>query len=270
MLEWAVGHEDWAAFEADMAVQHGTYGEGLLTYANLAARHNHVSLLEWLHEHDLTDVAGLSICLAAVAGAAPEALAWAHEHSCAWNATTMEAAAAAHDADKAMQMVQYLHGHGCGWDEQTLVAAIHANHVELLQWAHERGAPWGVGTLRHVRRSSECYKWAIEHGCPLPDSERDESPLPTHHYHPSAAINGGIGMPALGPLAHGHTPQAMQPFTMHFGTPLPPHLANVNVGLPPHWVNYPHHGDPYGDPHYPYDEGEDDEYPPGYPHGQEY
>src|SRR5579872_3971314 len=61
-------------------------------------------------------------------------------------------------------------------------AAKH-NHLEVLKWARETGAPWNENTCNYAARNGhlEILKWARENGCPW-NEEACSNAVETGHF----------------------------------------------------------------------------------------
>jgi hypothetical protein len=66
-----------------------------------------------------------------------------------------------------LSMLKYLHEQGCNeWAEVTTLAYRMGN-LEILQYAHENGAPWEPDTMMMFCCDNyECMVYAHQHGCP--------------------------------------------------------------------------------------------------------
>ncbi|OUS46418.1 hypothetical protein BE221DRAFT_192421 [Ostreococcus tauri] len=92
-----------------------------------------------------------------------ERLKFLHEHGCAWDVWTCDAAAESGH----LECLKYAHEHGCAWDTGTCIWAVWGGHLECLKYAHEHGCAWDEGTCEWAAESGhlECLKYAHEHGC---------------------------------------------------------------------------------------------------------
>ncbi|KAJ1620537.1 hypothetical protein T492DRAFT_915073 [Pavlovales sp. CCMP2436] len=71
-----------------------------------------------------------------------------------------------------LEVLQYAHAHGCPWGSNTCVAAAGGGHVEVLRYAHEHGCPWDRNSNSAAAEGGhlEALRYAHVHGCPW-DSE---------------------------------------------------------------------------------------------------
>src|SRR6056300_889237 len=67
-----------------------------------------------------------------------ERLKFLHEHGCAWDVWTCDAAAESGH----LECLKYAHEHGCAWDAGTCIWAVWGGHLECLKYAHEHGCAW--------------------------------------------------------------------------------------------------------------------------------
>jgi hypothetical protein len=81
--------------------------------------------------------------------------------------------------------VKILFENGVSWTERTCAIAIRKGKYDVLQYAHENGAAWSddalMSGLDSTTTSFECFKYAVEYGCPW-DPERALQ-LATSHSH---------------------------------------------------------------------------------------
>jgi hypothetical protein len=74
---------------------------------------------------------------------------------------------------------------GVPWSERTCAIAIRKGKYDVLQYAHENGAALSddaiMSGLESATISFDCFKYAVEHGCPW-DPERALQ-LATSHSH---------------------------------------------------------------------------------------
>jgi hypothetical protein len=67
-----------------------------------------------------------------------------------------------------VELLQFLHENGCPWGESTCYVAAKNGHLECLRYAHENECPWDEDTclIAALNGHLECLKYAHESGCP--------------------------------------------------------------------------------------------------------
>ena len=67
-----------------------------------------------------------------------------------------------------LECLQYVHENGCPWNVGTCEVAAAGGNLECLQYAHENGCPWDASTCYAAARGGhlECLQYAHFNGCP--------------------------------------------------------------------------------------------------------
>jgi hypothetical protein len=105
-----------------------------------------------------------------------EALQWAHDHGCPFDAKSYSSAACRASAE-GIPVMEWLKEHGCPCPSVYACRAAAANgQLGALKWLRSNGCPWDAGTCRaarraaaeeHLREEAEALLlWAQAHGCP--------------------------------------------------------------------------------------------------------
>eukprot|EP00953_Heterococcus_sp_UTEX-ZZ885_P026087 14131-Heterococcus_DN1.PRE.3 len=170
----------------------------------VAARHNHMEAVIWLHAQGFA--LGPRTCEAAAAVGNAQLLRWLHEHGALWDAETITEKAA---EGGGVEVLKFLHEKAVGqWDQVEVTRLLFVTgryghlaaaqwlhslggalptqlwdayecwpHLRTLRWAIESGASWGVAVGAVVAQDAceemvaymplDAWVWAHEHGgCP--------------------------------------------------------------------------------------------------------
>ena len=91
---------------------------------------------------------------------------WAVDNGCAfpWDVICAFAAFGGH-----VDVLDWARDRGCPWDEETCASAAEGGHLDVLRWARAKGCPWDEQTVDMAEEygHEEIAAWARENGCPF-------------------------------------------------------------------------------------------------------
>jgi hypothetical protein len=67
-----------------------------------------------------------------------------------------------------LDALEWLHDTGCPWTVGTTCAAAGGGHLEVVKWLHNSGCPWDVTTCAYAAEGGHLrvLQWARKHHCP--------------------------------------------------------------------------------------------------------
>ena len=141
------------------------FGIGGDKVTRAAAREGHTNVLDWFHEHSVTQGFVPSVVTAAATGNQWDTVVWLCDHGCPPVDSTICALAVSFGR---RDMLEYLYDRGCSWDATSCLYAAQRGHLDILQWLRARECPWDSRLcIDAVERGHlETLKWAITNGCP--------------------------------------------------------------------------------------------------------
>eukprot|EP01127_Copromyxa_protea_P004718 TRINITY_DN14548_c0_g1_i1.p1 TRINITY_DN14548_c0_g1~~TRINITY_DN14548_c0_g1_i1.p1 ORF type:complete len:404 (-),score=76.53 TRINITY_DN14548_c0_g1_i1:174-1361(-) len=142
----------------------------------VACLQGHVEILDWLYERreDLLDSEyeewKEDLCYAAAFKGNIDALIWARNHGCPWNANTMAGAI----ASGKYNVVRWAMENGCPVDSGDMRHAATCGNNEIFRSLLDRGFDWDPNAIACGVAGSgnlELLKWVIERGACVEDSD---------------------------------------------------------------------------------------------------
>jgi hypothetical protein len=87
--------------------------------------------------------------------------------------------------DGLLELIQFAHEHGAPWCKLVCLYASQHGHLNCVQYAHEHGAPWHDGTCREAAKYGQlpCLQYARENGCPWHEYSTIEAAITNDQVH---------------------------------------------------------------------------------------
>lgn len=123
---------------------------------------NQFETLRWLKDNGYTPDA--EACAAAAYKGNLPILKWLRRNNCPWNVRTCNVAAFYGH----LELLQWARTNGCRWSTNTCAGAACGGHLDILIWLRGNGCPWNSKTRRLAQKHKrdEVLQWAIDNGCP--------------------------------------------------------------------------------------------------------